>query len=180
MNRFVLPSLVAALILTFPLGTPCLGAPGADEAMLRIDENCRAIDARLGTKGTTKRFFVRNPSGWKEYPSFNAAKADCEGGCYESAQWVSQGKKTSLADCFLSNESGDWALYLKYHFRADGSLARLSADLRHFNCFQQGDREQRFFLGQVFGRNTFAPTAPPSARPSLVVSTERRRRPSKA
>jgi hypothetical protein len=74
---------------------------------------------------------------------------------------VSQGKKTSLADCFLSNESGDWALYLKYHFRADGSLARLSADLRHFNCFQQGDREQRFFLGQVFWEEYFRPDGTP-------------------
>ncbi len=69
-------------------------------------------------------------SNWKSFRTKTAL--DDEGEIYEKALvWTRTGKVVGVT-LTLSSPSGDWAHFVTYYFRADGSLAKIHAELNTF------------------------------------------------
>ena len=66
---------------------------------------------------------------WKE---FKSKKAFNDTDSYQSALVWSRNGKVVVANFSFSSPSGDWAHYISYYFRDDGSLAKIEATLNTF------------------------------------------------
>ena len=66
---------------------------------------------------------------WKE---FKTQKVFDDAGCYQSAFVYSRNSKVVAANFMFTSPSGDWAHYINYYYRDDGSLAKISARLNTF------------------------------------------------
>jgi len=66
---------------------------------------------------------------WKE---FKTQKTFDNAACYQSAFVYSRNGKVIASNFMFTSPSGDWAHFINYYFRQDGSLAKIEAQLNTF------------------------------------------------
>ncbi len=94
-----------------------------------IDTYTKQIDRFIKTKPRSRLFgdmSTTEKSRWRE------VRAEQAEGLYETAEvWNREGKVVA-AIFELSSPSGDWVHFITYYFRADGTLAKIKAQLNTF------------------------------------------------
>jgi hypothetical protein len=124
-------SMKRLLIVTFILLSACLPALSQinRSAIGEIDTYTKGIDRFIKSKPKSRLFrdvSTSQKSNWREV---RAKQAE---GLYETAEvWTREGKVVA-ANFALSSPSGDWMHFINYYFRADGSLAKIEAQLNTF------------------------------------------------
>jgi hypothetical protein len=148
-----LPVVTILLLLSTTLTASTDPIPSKDK-IGPIVAMCANIDKGVEKNTLSIRYFVNlggsdKPDRWKEYPSLKACNRACENGCDDSAVVYFQDKKLILADCSFSSRSGDWAMYVMYYYRNDGTLAKAEIDSRRFGCLENDSFDSDTFLGQA-------------------------------
>lgn len=109
-------------------------------ALAEIEATARSLDLYSKSNQRAGRYFadVSNyennaPARWQEFKTRRALdKAWQDGGTYTSANVWSKPTGEMITVFTFSSPSGDWAQYMTNYYRADGSLAKSSAELRTF------------------------------------------------
>lgn len=98
-------------------------------AIAEIDTYAKEIDRFIKTKPKSRLFgdvSTTEKSRWREVRAKQAEDL------YETAEvWTRDGKVVA-ANFQLSSASGDWVHFISYYFRADGTLAKIKAQLNTF------------------------------------------------
>jgi hypothetical protein len=102
-----------------------------------IDAYARQIDSFIKRNPKRGRIFANvsddDTDRWREFKSKRQFEKATEGIIDESAiVWFKSGSVVGANFTFQSS-SGDWAQYVTYYFRADGSLAKIHAQLNTFH-----------------------------------------------
>jgi hypothetical protein len=98
-------------------------------AITEIDTYIKEIDRFIKTKPKSRLFgdlSTTDKSRWREVRAKQAEDL------YEKAEVWSRKGKVVAANFALSSPSGDWVHFITYYFRADGSLAKIEAQLNTF------------------------------------------------
>jgi hypothetical protein len=98
-------------------------------AIAEIDTYTKGINSFIKTKPRSRIFgdlSSTEKSRWREVKARQAEDL------YEKAEvWSREGKVVAV-NFALSSPSGDWAHFITYYFRADGTLAKIEAQLNTF------------------------------------------------
>ncbi len=112
-------------------GSPAGGAP---DQVGDIDRSCKAIEDRKDL--SVRRFGCVAPDPMKKgkWREFIDAKSleKVESDVFEVAELRSLPREGSTVGMEITSGSGDWALFVQYCYRADGTLARSFATLNTF------------------------------------------------
>lgn len=122
--------LTLILLLCLPM---IVGAQTPKPNLTEINSYAATID-RFMKVNKTPRYFgdvsLEEQSKWKLFKTRKLI--DDAGEVYEKAVvWSRTGKIVGVIST-LSSPSGDWAHYITYYYRADGSLAKIHAELNTF------------------------------------------------
>ncbi|HEY8224644.1 MAG TPA: hypothetical protein VIG25_05150 [Pyrinomonadaceae bacterium] len=131
-NRLAIPVLFVLAFATFK--TLTLGQSRAAD-IAEIDSYTKDVDAFIKRNSKSRRIFGdaapynENKPRWREFKT--DAQAD-KANLYNSAYvWTRDGKVIG-ANFTFSSPSGDWAHFVMYYFREDGSLAKIQGRLNTF------------------------------------------------
>jgi hypothetical protein len=125
--------MVTALARPFP----AVQAQNAD-GVAAIEAYSRQMDAYAKRNARRARLFAdtsdytdaNSPARWQEFRSKSALE---RAEAYSAANvWSNQAGAPVIAEFSLSSPSGDWAQYVTYYYRDDGTLAKLHSELRTF------------------------------------------------
>jgi hypothetical protein len=125
-NIAMKPFLVAVILLS-----ACLQALSQTKtsAIAEIDTYTKQIDRFIKSKTRSRLFADVSTSEKSRWREVRAKQAE---DLYEKAEtWTREGKIVA-ATFALSSPSGDWVHFITYYFRADGSLAKIEAQLNTF------------------------------------------------
>src|SRR5882724_672928 len=107
------------------------------EEIAAIQTYCKSVDRFIRRNPKTLRIFANVASARKPRPDWRQFKSEkqrqrANGDLNENAYvWAMQGDIIG-ANFMFQSESGDWAHYVMYYYREDGSLAKITAELRTF------------------------------------------------
>lgn len=126
---------VATVLFTFLCLQSHAFAQSPKASIAEINAYVVEIDAYVKRNPRLKKMFgdaaeyEDNKSDWRE---FKTRAAFDKATLYESATvWTKTGKVIFASFTFTS-PSGDWAHFINYYFRDDGSLAKIAAQLNTF------------------------------------------------
>ncbi|HEX4948260.1 MAG TPA: hypothetical protein VFZ34_16420 [Blastocatellia bacterium] len=110
--------------------------PGNASAIVTIETYCKQLDAFVKQHKKQARIWATVDAEGKQWRVFKSEKArlDADGGdnLNENAMvWMRNGKLVYAGFTFQS-PSRDWAHYVNYYFREDGTLAKIDANLNTF------------------------------------------------
>jgi hypothetical protein len=98
-------------------------------AIAEIDNYTKEIDGFIKTNPKSRIFGDLSSTEKSRWREVRAKQAE---DLYEKAEvWTREGKVVA-ANFSLSSPSGDWVHFITYYFRADGSLAKIEAQLNTF------------------------------------------------
>jgi hypothetical protein len=111
-----------------------------------IESLCKQTDAFIKSNKKQMRVFATvdaKDQQWREFKSEKARQNadDGDGSNTSVFAWVKDGKLIYAGFTFQST-SRDWAHYVNYYFRADGSLAKIDAKLNTFYGYLTVERRQ--------------------------------------
>lgn len=108
------------------------------DPIAEIDRGCDAIDAEKGLPVRLFGYVAPDPMKWGRWREFKDAKQlqAVESDVPETAELRRVDALGSLVAMFMTSRSGDWATFVQYCYRTDGTLARSNATL---NTFLTGD-----------------------------------------
>ena len=128
-NKLILFSVLCVSALWFPV------AVKAQATVTAINSYTREIDRYIKTQ-KQGRIFAEvlpetegGPTKWQE---FKTEKALEDVNTVTTAELWSRENKIVRADFMFTSQSGDWAHFITYYFRDDGSLAKLEGQLNTF------------------------------------------------
>jgi hypothetical protein len=152
--------LMSALLLARPFGYEPLTATAHDNYGVReaahtvarsqtnageaasIESYARGLDLYIRRNARAARYFADTsnyeqqdaPARWQEFRTKRALDNAWQNGkTYTSSNvWFNQSGELVVALFTLSSPSGDWAQYVTNYYRKDGTLAKMSAELRTF------------------------------------------------
>ena len=119
------------LLIAFILLATSLSAVAQTKtsAITEIDTYTKSVNSFIKTKPKSRIFgdlSSTEKSRWRE------VKAKQAEDLYEKAEVWSRDGKVVAVNFALSSPSGDWAHFITYYFRADGTLAKIEAQLNTF------------------------------------------------
>jgi hypothetical protein len=107
-----------------------------------IESYARGLDLYIKRNARAARYFADTsdyeqqnaPARWQEFKTKRALDNAWQNGkTYTSSNvWFNQSGELAVALFTLSSPSGDWAQYVRNYYRKDGTLAKMSAELRTF------------------------------------------------
>ena len=122
--------LILLLLFCLPL---IVGAQTTRPNLTEINTYAATID-RFMKVNKTPRYFgdvsLEEKSNWKLFKTRKLID-DAEEVYEKAVAWSKTGKIVGVIFT-LSSRSGDWAHYITYYYRADGSLAKIHAELNTF------------------------------------------------
>ena len=121
-----------------------------------IEAYCKEVDAFKKSNLNRARFFgdvsswdqsgmtLHAPSSkWREFKSRKAREAAGTGdNLYDVADIYTRDDKVVLAEFWFGSPSGDWSQSVTYHFRDDGTLAKMQSTYAGFNLNPFPNREE--------------------------------------
>jgi len=115
--------------------------PPQTTELAAIGSYAKAID-QFTRRNPGKGRFFGNVAGAEDeqdkWRAFKSAKQMAKADPYESASvWLKDGKVVA-ADFSFTSPSGDWYHFVNYYFRADGTLAKIHAQLNTFAAADGG------------------------------------------
>jgi hypothetical protein len=119
--------------------------PQKETGLAAISSYTKSID-QFTKRNPKKRRIFGNVAGvedeqdkWREFKSARKMEQADEGDNLDerAAVWLKEGKIVTAKFSFTS-PSGDWAHYVNYYFRADGTLAKIHAQLNTFAASDGG------------------------------------------
>lgn len=123
-----------AVLFTF-LSVQTHAAQPRKPSIAQITTYVREIDTYVKRNPRSKRMFgdaaeyEDNNSQWRE---FKTRAAFDKATLYESATVWTRTGKVIFASFTFTSPSGDWAHFINYYFRDDGSVAKIAAQLNTF------------------------------------------------
>ena len=158
--RNSIPTLRVSLALAALLLAHCAAAQdrhrttdGATAAVRSIDGYTREVDRYVSRHQGECRIFANVAANktkekedrWREFKTQDARnKADAGDNLNENADVCFKDGKVAAAHFMFQSPSRDWAHFVLYYFRADGTLAKLESTLNTFYGHVTARREKYF------------------------------------
>lgn len=110
-----------------------------------IETYCKQIDVFIKSHKKSARVWATVDADGKQWREFESEKVRQESAPDGDAAmvWLRNGKLI-YAGFTLQSDSRDWAHYVNYYFRADGTLARIDAKLNTFYGYMSVARKQHY------------------------------------
>jgi hypothetical protein len=138
---------------TYSFGVESLGLT------IAIDQDRQTIDSAVDKGELPFQHFAKdsNTETWKTHKSKKEMDAYCENRCFEFADVYFRGQSPVFANGVFTSPSQDWINYVHYYFRANGSVEKISSDLRRFGAMEKNQENQEGFLVEVLRDKYFSP-----------------------
>ncbi len=141
-SRFVIRSLFLLSLTSLSVATNAQTkpSPNQDQGIASIQTYVRQVDAFIKLNKNRHRVFVdvepgddKKPDHWEEFKTAAKRKSLDDENAYDEVAfvWLKKGKLVAANFTFQSG-SGDWAHFVNYYFRDDGSLAKIHTRLNTF------------------------------------------------
>jgi hypothetical protein len=143
--------MVLVALLTILMGLTPQRANSAD-GITSIESYCKNIDRYVEANPASNRIFADVSSGvkdakdnWREFKSEDERNKvdDGENLNQNASVWLKSGNVV-VAYCMFQSPSRDWAHYVTFYFRADGSLSKIHSVLNTFLGNMQVIRDQYY------------------------------------
>ena len=129
-------TLASLLFLLCPVMGQAQPAPSLKTELTAIASYTKSIDQFTKRNPRKRRIFgiipgeEDKPDKWAE---FKTVRQEVQANLEDSAYvWLKDGKVV-VAQFSFTSSSGDWYHYVNYYFRADGTLAKIHAQLETFS-----------------------------------------------
>lgn len=139
---------IIPFIVLWVLGLPIVVS--AQATVVAINTYTKEVDKYVKTQKQPRIFAEVLPEtegGPTKWQAFKTEKALEDAATVTTAQLWNRGGKIVRADFMFTSQSGDWAHFITYYFRDDGSLAKLEGQLNTFYGDISIVRDQYFNAG---------------------------------
>lgn len=156
-NRCLLPLKPLVFMVLLPvfyfLAAPS-SAKGLAKELEEINSDCKGIDQDIKNNNAIAFQYLAVlspgiPEKWQAFKTENDLLAACPKGCYRKAEVVHRSETPVFVLCEFKSPSKEWVQYIKYYFRADGTLEKIHYDLRKFGAYEKSKGMEQQFLVKV-------------------------------
>jgi hypothetical protein len=139
-----------------------LGLVGLSHSTVsEIESDVKSIDSAIGGReprvfGDVSEYRRGAKEQWRSFKNLKAMdKYQTKMDIYAWALYWTDGRGRAKTSVTFSSPSGDWAQFVDYYFRTDGSLMKVDETLNTFNGSTSAHKRKWFSSsGKVLGSNT--------------------------